>query len=113
MKSIFEKIIDHELSAEIIYEDGLSIVIKDINPISPKHFLVIPKKKYKNIESISGNDIHIFSHLFSVIQKVVAQEDLNENGYRVVINNGEYGGQTIDHLHIHIIGGRILRWPPG
>jgi histidine triad (HIT) family protein len=113
MKSIFEKIIDRELSAEIIYEDGLVISIKDINPISPQHFLVIPKKKYKNIQAVSNNDIHIFSHLFSVIQKIVTQENLNEKGYRVVINNGEYGGQTIDHLHIHIIGGRALRWPPG
>lgn len=113
MKSIFEKIIDRDVDADIVFEDGLSIVFKDINPVAPKHFLVVPKKKISSMQTVSGNDLHLFSHIFSVIQKLAVQENLVENGYRVVTNVGDYGGQTVDHLHFHVIGGRNLRWPPG
>ncbi|MDX1920702.1 MAG: histidine triad nucleotide-binding protein [Candidatus Caenarcaniphilales bacterium] len=113
MKSIFEKIIDRDVDADIVYEDGLAIAFKDINPVAPKHFLVVPKKRIASIQTVSGNDMHLFSHIFSVIQKLAIQENLVEKGYRVVTNIGEYGGQTVDHLHFHVIGGRNLRWPPG
>ncbi len=113
MKSIFEKIISREIEADIVYEDGLTIAFKDINPVAPKHFLVIPKKKIKNIQVVTSNDMHLFTHIFSVIQKLSVQEQMVEEGYRVVTNIGEYGGQTVEHLHFHIIGGRPLRWPPG
>ncbi len=113
MKSIFEKIISREVEAEIVYEDGLAIAFKDINPVAPKHFLVVPKKKIRNIQTVSNNDMHLFTHIFSVIQKLAVQTGIAEEGYRVVTNIGEYGGQTVDHLHFHIIGGRALRWPPG
>jgi histidine triad (HIT) family protein len=113
MKSIFEKIISREIEAEIVYEDGLAIAFKDINPVAPKHFLVVPKKKIRNIQAVNNNDLHLFTHLFSVIQKLALQEEMVEEGYRVVTNVGEYGGQTVEHLHLHVIGGRPLRWPPG
>jgi histidine triad (HIT) family protein len=113
MKSIFEKIISRDVEADIVYEDGLVIAFKDINPVSSKHFLVVPKKKIKSIQVVSNNDLHLFSHVFSVIQKLAVQEELVEQGYRVVTNVGDYGGQTVDHIHFHVIGGRQLRWPPG
>jgi histidine triad (HIT) family protein len=113
MKSIFEKIIDREIEADIVYEDGLVIAFKDINPVAPKHFLVVPKKRMRNIQAVSNNDMHLFTHFFSVIQKLAIQEGLTEQGYRVVTNVGDYGGQTVEHLHFHVIGGRQLRWPPG
>jgi len=113
MKSIFEKIIDREVQADIVYEDGLTIAFKDINPVSPKHFLVVPKKKVKNMQAVTNNDMHLFTHIFSVIQKLALQEDIVDSGYRVITNVGEYGGQTVEHLHFHVIGGRQLRWPPG
>ena len=113
MKGLFEKIIDRELEADIVYEDGLAIAFKDINPVAPKHFLVIPKKKIRNIQTVSSNDSHLFTHLFTVIQKLAIQENMVEEGYRVITNIGEYGGQTVDYLHFHVIGGRTMRWPPG
>jgi len=112
-KNIFEKIIDREVEADIVYEDGLAVAFKDINPVAPKHFLVIPKKKIKSLQSVSGNDLHLLSHIMSVIQKLALQEGLVDEGYRVVTNVGNYGGQTVEHLHFHVIGGRQLRWPPG
>lgn len=113
MKSIFEKIIDRDIEADIIYEDGLTIAFKDINPVAPQHFLVVPKKRITSLMAVSQNDLHLFTHIFSVIQKVAVQEGLTKKGFRVVNNVGEYGGQTVDHIHFHVIGGRPLRWPPG
>ena len=90
MKSIFEKIISREIEADIVYEDGLTIAFKDINPVAPKHFLVIPKKKIKNIQVVTSNDMHLFTHIFSVIQKLSVQEQMVEEGtktfYILLIN---------------------------
>ncbi|MDJ0625093.1 MAG: histidine triad nucleotide-binding protein [Candidatus Caenarcaniphilales bacterium] len=113
MKGIFEKIIDKEIPADIIHEDELTIAFRDISPVAPVHFLVIPKKKITNVQTASPQDSSVFSHIFSVIQQLALKENLAEDGYRVVTNIGEYGGQTVDHLHFHVLGGRALQWPPG
>ena len=113
MKTIFEKIIAREIPSEIIREDDLLIVIKDIFPVAPKHFLAIPKKHIINIQDLKKTDALLIGHIFLTIQKVAEQEKLAAEGYRVVTNIGEYGGQSVNHLHFHILGGRVLQWPPG
>jgi len=113
MSTIFQKIIDKEIPAQIVHEDELSMAFRDINPIAPVHLLVIPKKAIKSIqEASSAEDLEIISHLFAVIQKLAAQEGLDKKGYRLITNVGQYGGQTVYHLHFHLIGGRELSWPP-
>ncbi len=110
MKNIFQKIIDKEIPADIVYEDEKTLAFKDINPIAPIHILVIPKKTIKNLQDISPEDNEIIIHLISTIQKIAANQGLDINGYRVITNIGDYGGQTVYHLHFHILGGRPLKW---
>ncbi|MDJ0510272.1 MAG: histidine triad nucleotide-binding protein [Crocosphaera sp.] len=110
--TIFSKIISREIPANIIYEDDLCLAFTDINPQAPTHILVIPKKPIPKIEEASEVDQNLLGHLLLIVKQVAREAGLN-NGYRVVINNGEDGGQTVDHLHLHILGGRYLSWPPG
>ena len=111
-KTIFSKIIDKEIRADIIYEDDLVIAFKDIAPQAPIHILVIPKKPIINLYSIESEDQALLGHLLLTVKTVTQKIGLT-NGFRVVINNGSDGGQTVDHLHLHILGGRALKWPPG
>ncbi|MDJ0599984.1 MAG: histidine triad nucleotide-binding protein [Crocosphaera sp.] len=110
--TIFSKIIQREIPANIVYEDDLCLAFTDINPQAPTHILVIPKKPIPNLEQANDDDQTLLGHLLITVKKVAQQAGLT-NGYRVVINNGEDGGQTVDHLHLHILGGRSLTWPPG
>ena len=110
--TIFQKIIRREIPADIVYEDELSLAFRDITPQAPVHILVIPKKPIPMLEEAVPEDQGVLGHLLLVAQKVAAQENL-EKGYRVVINNGEHGGQTVFHLHLHLLGARPLTWPPG
>jgi histidine triad (HIT) family protein len=110
--TIFSKIIRREIPANIVYEDDLALAFTDVNPQAPVHILVIPKKPIVNIATAEPEDQALLGHLLLTVQKVAAQAGL-ENGYRVVINTGADGGQTVYHLHIHILGGRHLSWPPG
>lgn len=110
--TIFSKIIRREIPANIIYEDELSLAFTDINPQAPTHILVIPKKPLPQLEQATADDHALLGHLLLTAKKVAEQVGLN-NGYRVVINNGEDGGQTVYHLHLHILGGRAMTWPPG
>lgn len=112
-KSIFEKIIDREIPADIVYEDKEILAFKDINPAAPKHFLVIPKKKIVNLQMAEPEDIALIGKIMVAIQQIAVEQGLDKNGYRVVTNVGEYGGQTVYHLHFHVLGGRPLHWPPG
>jgi histidine triad (HIT) family protein len=112
MTTIFSKIIDKEIPADIVYEDDLVIAFKDIMPQAPIHILVIPKKPITNLYSIEEEDQALLGHLLLTVKKVVEKIDLT-SGFRVVINNGSDGGQTVNHLHLHILGGRSLQWPPG
>jgi|TARA_B110000003_G_scaffold52628_1_gene52256 histidine triad (HIT) family protein len=111
-ETLFEKIINREIPADIIYEDDLSIVIKDIQPQAPTHLLIIPKKVIPKLSDASNNDELILGHLMLVAGKVANQLDLNDT-FRIVINNGAKAGQSVFHLHLHLLSGRSLNWPPG
>ena len=111
-ETLFEKIINREISADIIYEDDLSIVIKDIQPQAPTHLLIIPKKVIPKLSDASNNDELILGHLMLAAGKVANQLDLNDT-FRIVINNGAKAGQSVFHLHLHLLSGRSLNWPPG
>jgi histidine triad (HIT) family protein len=111
-KTIFSKIIDKEIPADIVYEDDLVLAFRDIAPQAPVHILVIPKKPILNLKYVESEDQELLGHLLLSVKKVAQQQGL-ANGYRVVINNGQDAGQTVDHLHLHILAGRSLQWPPG
>ncbi len=111
-ETIFSKIIRREIPADIVYEDDLCLAFRDIAPVAPTHILVIPKKPIVKIDDAEAEDQLLLGHLLLTVKKVAAEANLN-NGYRVVINNGNHGGQTVDHLHLHILGDRPLKWPPG
>ncbi|PMB00231.1 histidine triad nucleotide-binding protein [Fischerella thermalis CCMEE 5268] len=110
--TIFGKIIRREIPANIVYEDDLALAFKDINPQAPVHILVIPKKPIPKLAEAEPEDQALLGHLLLTAQRVAAQAGLT-NGYRVVINTGDDGGQTVYHLHLHILGGRHMAWPPG
>ncbi len=110
--TIFTKIINREIPADIVYEDDVALAFKDINPQAPTHILVIPKKPISQIDDASAEDQALLGHLLLTVKQVASQVGLS-GGYRVVINNGADGGQTVDHLHLHILGGRQMTWPPG
>jgi len=111
-ETIFSKIIRREIPADIVYEDDLALAFKDIQPQAPVHILVIPKQPIAQLADAESQDHALMGHLLLTIKRVAEQAGLN-NGYRVVINNGDDGGQTVPHLHLHILGGRHMKWPPG
>ena len=110
--TIFQKIKDKELPANIIYEDDSCLAFKDINPVAPVHILIIPKKKIEKISDSSQEDKELLGHLFLVAGDIA--KDLGiEDAFRLVVNNGAGAQQTVFHLHIHLIAGREFQWPPG
>jgi histidine triad (HIT) family protein len=111
-KTIFKKIIDKEIPAKIVYEDDLCLAFHDVNPQAPIHVLLIPKQEVPSIDHLAVDDQMLVGHLLLVIRKLAEQLGLS-SGYRVVINCGADAGQTVDHLHLHLIGGRPMKWPPG
>ncbi|MEW5861954.1 MAG: histidine triad nucleotide-binding protein [Cyanobacteriota bacterium] len=111
-ETIFSKIIRREIPAEIVYEDDLTLAFKDITPQAPVHILVIPKKPLPQLSAAESEDHALMGHLLLTAKRVAQQVGL-DNGYRLVINNGPDGGQTVSHLHLHILGGRQMNWPPG
>lgn len=111
-ETLFEKIINREIPADIIYEDNLSIVIKDIHPQAPTHLLIIPKKVIPKLSDAEACDQDVLGHLMLVAGKVAEQLNL-DNTFRVIINNGAKAGQSVFHLHLHLLSGRTLSWPPG
>jgi histidine triad (HIT) family protein len=113
MSTIFSKIIAREIPARVVYEDELCLAFHDVNPQAPVHFLVIPKKEIARIAAAMPEDEALLGHLIHVAQKVARQEGLHESGFRIVINNGRDGGETVPHLHVHVLGGRAMGWPPG
>ncbi|MCY7276804.1 MAG: histidine triad nucleotide-binding protein [Phormidesmis sp. CAN_BIN44] len=110
--TIFGKIIRKEIPADIVYEDNLTLAFRDVNPQAPTHILVIPKQAIAKLSDAESADHALMGHLLLTAKRVAQQVGLT-NGYRVVINTGDDGGQTVDHLHLHILGGRSLTWPPG
>ncbi len=111
-KTLFERIIDREISATIIYEDDRCIAFRDINPQAPTHVLIVPRKPIPSLDDVADDEAALAGHLLLVARKLAADEGLTD-GYRVVINCGRDGGQSVDHLHVHLLGGRKLKWPPG
>ena len=111
-KTIFKRIIDREIPAKIVYEDDSCLAFHDVMPQAPTHVLVIPKKEIPSIDKLSDDDAALVGHLWMVVRNL-ARELRLESGYRVVVNNGPHGGQSVDHLHFHLLGGRQLDWPPG
>ena len=111
-KTIFEQIIDKEIPANIIYEDRLCIIIEDISPQAPVHYLAVPKKIIKGISDLDDTeDKEILGHIMISIRNQMMKMDIKD--YRLVINNGSEAGQTVFHLHVHILANRTLGWPPG
>jgi histidine triad (HIT) family protein len=113
MSTIFAKIIAREIPARILHEDDQCLAFHDVNPQAPVHFLVVPKKPIPRIDASEPGDEPLLGHLLSVAQGVAKKEGLGDTGFRLVINNGRDGGETVPHLHVHVLGGRPLAWPPG
>jgi histidine triad (HIT) family protein len=111
-KTLFKRIIDREIPAKVVYEDDLCLAFEDIRPQAPTHVLVIPKKEIPSVDGIAEEDETLVGHLFLVIRKIAAERGL-AGGYRVVTNCGPDAGQEVMHLHLHLLGGRRLAWPPG
>ncbi|HWR38112.1 MAG TPA: histidine triad nucleotide-binding protein [Patescibacteria group bacterium] len=110
---IFCKIAAKEIPSQLVYEDERVIAINDIQPAAPVHILVIPKKHSANIMEIAADDQGIAGYVMEVIPQIAAQAGLAEEGFRVVVNTKEIGGQTVPHIHWHLLGGRNMKWPPG
>ena len=112
-KTLFEKIIAREIPAAIVYEDDLVLAIRDIHPQAPTHVLIFPKKLIPRIAEATTADQQLLGHILLKAAEVADKAGLTPGGYRLVINNGADGGETVPHLHVHILGGRHLAWPPG
>lgn len=112
-ETIFSKIIRKEIPADIVYEDERVLAFRDINPVAPVHILVIPKDTIVNVAHAKEGDREILGELLLIAGQIARNEGLEESGYRIVTNNGLNAGQTVFHLHLHLIGGRPLDWPPG
>jgi len=111
MKTIFEKIIDREIPAKIVYEDDEACAFHDINPQAPVHILIVPKKPIATLADVAETDAAMVGRLVHRAARIAEQEGLKD--YRFVVNNGAGAGQTVFHLHLHILGGRAFGWPPG
>ena len=111
-KTLFQRIADREIPADIVYEDDQCLAFRDINPQAPTHILVVPLKPIPTLNDLTPEDERLVGHLFVVAQKLAKQEGLTK-GYRTVFNCGDDAGQTVYHIHLHLLGGRSLAWPPG
>ena len=111
--TIFEKIIAREIPARLIFEDEEIAAFHDVNPQAPVHFLVVPKKVIPRIAQAAPEDQTLLARLLLVARDLAKELGLNEAGFRIVINNGRNGGETVPHLHVHVLGGRHMGWPPG
>lgn len=112
-KTLFEKICDKEIPAQLVHEDEHCVAFRDISPQAPVHLLVIPRKAVPRIAKAEQTDESLLGHLLLTAAAVARSEGLEESGYRLVINNGPHGGESVPHLHVHVLGGRQLAWPPG
>lgn len=110
--TIFKRIIDKEIPAKIVFEDDLCLAFEDVTPQAPTHLLVIPKKEIASVDDLTDDDAALVGHLWMVIRDLAKELGLGE-GYRVVVNCGRDGGQSVDHLHFHLLSGRPMKWPPG
>jgi histidine triad (HIT) family protein len=112
-KTIFEKIIAREIPASVVYEDDRVLAFRDIDPKAPTHILIVPKKPIARMGEATAQDQELLGHLLLKAAEVASNAGLKETGYRLVINHGRDGGESVPHLHCHILGGRCMAWPPG
>ncbi len=112
MDCIFCKIVNSQISAARLYEDEQAIAFADTAPVAPVHFLVVPRQHLASLAHVARTDAPLLGHLLSVAAELAAKQGLTQ-GFRTVINSGDHGGQTVAHLHIHVLGGRPMHWPPG
>ncbi len=110
---LFCKIIAGDIPSTKVYEDDYTLAFRDIDPKAPSHVLVIPKEHYGNIHDVPSEKGDLFLKVMAAVSEVVKSEALIESGYRLVINSGADGGQLVNHIHVHVLGGRSLQWPPG
>ena len=113
MATIFKRIIDREIPADIVHEDDRCLAFRDVSPQAPVHVLIIPKKEIASIDALGDNDAELMGHLWLVIGNLARKLGVDQSGYRVTVNCGVDAGQSVDHLHFHLLGGRPLKWPPG
>lgn len=112
-KTLFEKIIAREIPADIVYEDDLVLAFRDIKPQAPVHVLIVPKQRILRLADAKPEDHKVLGHLLLKAADIASKLGLKDTGYRLVINNGPHAGESVPHLHCHILGGRALSWPPG
>jgi histidine triad (HIT) family protein len=112
-KTLFEKIIDREIPGDIVHEDDLCVCFRDISAQAPVHLLLVPRQPIPRIAEAADEDQALLGHLLLTARRVAKEQGLGEDGFRLVINNGPDGGEAVPHLHIHILGGRQMNWPPG
>ena len=113
MDCLFCKILAGEIPADIVYESDTAIAFRDINPQAPTHVLVIPRKHIATINDVGADDEAVIGNLFTVAKEIAASDNIADDGYRVVMNCNEGAGQSVFHIHLHVLGGRPLGWPPG
>ena len=113
MSTIFKKIIDKEIKADIVYEDDFVMAFNDISPVAPVHILIVPKADIATLNNLDDNDVELMGKLVVAAKNIAKAKNIDKDGYRLVFNCNENGGQTVFHIHCHLIGGRILDWPPG
>lgn len=111
--TLFEKIIAKQIPANIVYEDDLVVAIKDVKPAAPTHILVVPKKVIPRIADAQPDDHKVLGHMLLKAAEIANKAGLDQSGFRLVINNGPDAGESVPHLHLHILGGRSMAWPPG
>jgi histidine triad (HIT) family protein len=111
--NLFAKIIRKEIPATIVYEDDRALAFRDIGPKAPVHILIIPKKDVARVSEAKAEDEPLLGHLLTVAAQIARQEGIDDTGYRLVINKGRDAGESVPHLHVHLLGGRPLQWPPG
>lgn len=112
-KTLFQKIIDREIPAQIVYEDDLVLAFRDVKPQAPVHVLIVPKKPIPRLADAQPSDHQILGHLMIKAAQLAEQLGVKQTGYRLVINSGPHAGESVPHLHCHLLGGRELGWPPG
>ena len=110
-KTLFQKIADGEIPADVVFEDDRAVAFRDVNPVAPTHVLVVPRTPIPRADAVEPDDEALVGHLFTVARRVAEAEGLSD--YRLVVNNGAGAGQTVFHLHVHVLGGRDFQWPPG
>ncbi|MGH9326258.1 MAG: histidine triad nucleotide-binding protein [Terriglobia bacterium] len=110
---LFCKIAEHQIPAKIVYEDTTALAIEDINPKAPVHLLVIPRQHIVSLYEMKQEDENLIGHLHAIAAQLARERGLETQGYRTVINSGEGAGQSVFHLHVHVLGGRLFQWPPG